>query len=71
MKSYFHNPLPKHRADTDDQRCVVENIKYLICFQGSICEGYGYISFVVIFSFLYNVTKFMEFQTVYEEDDDG
>ena len=34
--------------------------------QGSICEGWGYISCVVVFSFLYNVTKFMEFETTYD-----
>jgi len=33
---------------------------------GSICEGWGYISCVVVFSFLYNVTKFMEFETTYD-----
>ena len=40
---------------------------YLIThYQGSVCEGFGYVSVVVIFSFLYNITKFWEFETVYE-----
>jgi len=38
---------------------------------GSICEGWGYISIIVVFSFAYNITKFMEFETVIEIDDSG
>ena len=39
--------------------------------QGSVCEGWGYISIIVIFSFLYNVTKFLEFQTKTKYREDG
>jgi hypothetical protein len=42
-----------------------------LLIQGSVCEGFGYISLVVIFSFLFNITKFMEFETVYEREDPG
>jgi len=38
---------------------------------GTVCEGFGYIAMVVIFSFLYNITKFMEFETVYERESPG
>lgn len=38
---------------------------------GSVCEGWGYISIIVVFSFLYNVTKFMEFQTTTKYNKDG
>ena len=44
----------------------------ICCIQGNVCEGGGYIVSVVIFSFLFNLSKFLEFQTVYmlevEED---
>ena len=35
--------------------------------QGSICQGGGYILFTILFSFIYNINKFMELQTVYQE----
>ena len=35
----------------------------------SVCEGWGYISLVIIFSILYNVTKFLEFKTYYVRED--
>lgn len=38
---------------------------------GAVCEGFGYVSVVVIFSFLYNITKFWEFETVYENQVPG
>ena len=44
---------------------------YTFFLQGGICEGWGYISIIVIFSFLYNVTKFMEFETVTKIAEDG
>ena len=36
---------------------------------GGVCEGWGYISLVATFSFLYNVTKFLEFETYYVRED--
>jgi len=39
--------------------------------KGTVCEGFGYVSMVVIFSFLYNLTKFLEFETVYERQVPG
>ena len=36
---------------------------------GGVCEGWGYISIVATFSFLYNVTKFLEFETYYVRED--
>ena len=35
----------------------------------SVCEGWGYISLVMIFSILYNVTKFFEFKTYHVRED--
>ena len=39
-------------------------------FQGSVHNGLGYIIVIIVFSFLYNLTKFFEFQTVYVELED-
>ena len=33
-------------------------------FQGSIMDGQGYIITIIIFSILYNIVKFFEFETV-------
>ena len=33
--------------------------------KGNVCEGGGYIISVVIFSFVYNASKFLEFETTY------
>ena len=33
--------------------------------QGSVWDGFGYILTIILFSFLYNVTKFFEFKTKY------
>ena len=49
----------------------MEQTTICFLFQGTVCEGFGYVSLVVIFSFIYNITKFMEFETVYEREDPG
>ena len=36
-----------------------------IWMKGNVCEGGGYIISVVIFSFVYNASKFLEFETTY------
>ena len=33
--------------------------------QGSVWDGFGYILTIILFSLLYNVTKFFEFKTKY------
>ena len=33
--------------------------------QGSVWDGFGYILTIILFSILYNVTKFFEFKTKY------
>ena len=38
-----------------------------IFFQGSVLNGFGYIFTILTFSILYNLIKFFEFETVYEE----
>ena len=39
---------------------------FIICWmKGNVCEGGGYIISVVIFSFVYNASKFLEFETTY------
>ena len=48
--------------------------RYSSLVQGNVCEGGGYIVSVVVFSFLFNLSKFLEFQTVYKmevEDDNS
>ena len=50
---------------------MVAIMHYTLFLQGGICEGWGYIAIIVIFSFLYNVTKFMEFETVTKIAEDG
>ena len=40
-------------------------IQYLL-YQGSILEGYFYILIIVLFSVLYNLARFFEYETVYE-----
>ena len=35
-------------------------------YQGSILEGYFYILIIVLFSVLYNLARFFEYETVYE-----
>ena len=34
-------------------------------FQGSVCDGLGYVIIIIIFSVLYNAIKFFEFTTSY------
>ena len=46
-------------------------IYFFSTFQGSVLDGQGYIITIIIFSVLYNIIKFFEFETVtaYYEDD--
>ena len=36
--------------------------------KGNVCEGGGYIISVVLFSFVYNASKFFEFETTYYQE---
>ena len=54
-----------------DSYVALCNYALYFFLQGGICEGWGYIAIIVIFSFLYNVTKFMEFETVTKIAEDG
>ena len=44
---------------------------YFSIFKGSVMDGQGYIITIIIFSVIYNIIKFFEFETVtaYYEDD--
>ena len=63
------------QEDNLSQMFVMKTTKYdamyMYYFQGSVCDGWGHICIIVVFSFVYNITKFMEFETVIETDDSG
>ena len=44
------------------------NFLTIIWMKGNVCEGGGYIISVVIFSFVYNASKFLEFETTYYQE---
>ena len=43
--------------------CIIE-IERLLIWQGSILNGQGYIFAIIVFSVVYNIIKFFEFETV-------
>ena len=54
----------------EDNICYENNVVKVPCFQGSVLNGRGYIITITVFSILYNLVKFFEFETVTEYVED-
>ena len=69
----FYNickPFSRNLVRQQVDKFIFQHI-FFSYFQGSVLDGHGYIITIIIFSILYNIIKFFEFETVtaYYEDD--
>jgi hypothetical protein len=55
----------KNKQPSDNLFNILKNVESLV-LQGSILDGYFYILIIVLFSVLYNLARFFEYETVYE-----
>ena len=78
-ESYFQIGFPKSNPDrkeikeksrklrSNQYQYRLQNKSLFFNFQGSVLNGGGYITVIIIFSLLFNFNKLFEYETVYVE----